>query len=152
MASIALGQAVVAVVLKHGDVFELETLIEHFESMDHRRAVGAVLAQPGARVLGLEQRLAALEGAGVEPLGFATRERGDRIVEQHETDPEQEGDDHCRQCELPHRNAGGAEHDEFGGAAQHQEDADGADQNGEGEDEFGEGWQTQERHPDQEET
>ncbi len=115
-----------------------------------RGAVGAVLAQPTAALLGFEQRLAATECSGVEAFGFAARDRRDRIVEQHKGNPEQEGHDHCRQRELPHRNAGGAEHDEFGGTAQHQEDADGADQNGEGENEFGEGRQTQQRHPGEE--
>ena len=118
--------------------------------MDDGGSVGAVLAQPSAGILRLEQGFATAEGGGVEPFGFAARHRGDRIVEQHEADPEQEGDDHCRQRELPHRNAGGTQHHEFGGAAQHQEDADGADQNGEGENEFGERRQTQQRHPGEE--
>ena len=101
--------------------------------------------------LGLEQRLATPEGGGVEPLGLAASGRGDRIVEQHEHDPEQEGDDHSRQRELPHRDAGCAQNDELRRAAQHQEDADRSDQHGEGEDKLGEGGQTQQRHPDEQE-
>ena len=148
LASIRLGQAVIAIVLEDRDVLKLEPLVQHFERMDDGGTVGAVLAEPrAAAALGLEEGLAAPEGGGVEPLGLAASGRGNRIVDQHEHDPEQEGDDHRRQHELPHRDSGGAQHDEFGGTAQHQEDADRSDQHGEGKDELGEGRQAQQRHP-----
>ena len=146
-----LGQAVIVIVLEDRDALELEPLVEHFERMDDGGTVGAVLAEPrAAAALGLEQRLAAPEGGGVEPLGLAASGRGNRIIDQHEHDPEQEGDDHRRQRELPHRDSGGAQYDEFRRTAQHQEDADRSDQHGEGKDKLGEGRQAQQRHPGEE--
>src|SRR5262245_65092451 len=93
----ALGQAVVPVVLEQRDAVELETLIEHFECVNDRRTVSAVLAQPSARVrVGLEQGVVTSERIRVKLFGLPASSGGDRVVKQHEDDAEQEGDDHRR--------------------------------------------------------
>jgi hypothetical protein len=117
----------------------------------HGRTVGAVLAEPRTGILGLEQRLFAVEGLGVKTLCLGARGCGKRIVDADEHDAEKEGDDHGGEHELPYRYAGGAHDDQLRGAAQHQENADRADQHGEGEGELGERGQAKQRHPGEQE-
>ena len=147
----ALRRGLIRSVLKHRDAVELEALIGRPRGVKDGRAVGAILAQPSAGVLGLEQRVFAVESLGVKPLGFGAGAGGERIVERHEHDAEQEGNDHGGEHELPYRYAGGAHDDELRRAAQHQENADRADQHGEGEGELGEGGQTKQSHPGEQE-